>query len=396
MILKKILPYTFIFVIVALFLYSFTQVSLGLTLARASFFQEIQRVFQQIGYFQRDLSTAIFLVIVVLMTFFYIYFLDQAIKKKLKSNLVRNLVIITGLILSFSYVAFSYDLFNYIFDAKIITFYHENPYFKRALDFPGDPMLSFMHWTHRYYPYGPIWLVLTVPLSFAGMQIFLVTYFLFKFLATIFYFGSVYLVYKINKHMNKGSEIFNTVLFALNPLVIIESLVSSHNDIAMVFFALLGIYLYLVKNKLLGIISVVISAAIKIPTAVLLLPMLINILPINKKYKLEGDRFITSIVLLSTLGIFYSMTKLEIQPWYFLWLLPFLSLLKPNKFILCLIIGVTLGLLLRYSVFLYFGNWDGVLVSARNIITISSILLSLFVAFVWSRKKGYNLSSTKV
>ena len=392
MILKKILPYTFIFVIVALFLYSFTQVSLSLTLTRASIFQEVQRSFQQIGFFQRDISTSLFLIIISALFLYYVYFLFLALEKKLKIKTLRNLILITGVVLSFSYIAFSYDLFNYIFDAKIITFYGENPYFKRALDFPGDPMLSFMHWTHRYYPYGPFWLVLTVPLSFAGMQVFLVTYFLFKFLATAFYFGSIFLIYKINKHINKGSEIFNTVLFALNPLVIVEGLVSSHNDIAMVFFALLGIYLYLIKNKLLGIISVVISAAIKIPTLVLLLPMLINILPLNKKYKLEGDRFITSIVVLGAVGIFYSMTRLEIQPWYFLWVLPYLSLLKPNKYVICLSIGISLGLLLRYSVFLYFGNWDGILIPTRNIITIIPIILSLLIAFVWSRKKGYNLS----
>ena len=232
----------------------------------------------------------IFLIIVSGLTLFYIYFLFLALEKKLKIKTLRNITILTGIILSFSYVAFSYDLFNYIFDAKIITFYHENPYLKRALDFPGDPMLSFMHWTHRYYPYGPFWLVLTVPLSFAGLQIFLVTYFLFKFLATVFYFGSVYLIYKINKKINKGSEIFNTVLFAFNPLVIIEALVSSHNDIAMVFFALLGFYLFLLRSRILGIASVIISAAIKIPTIAILLPMSLTFLPIDNNLNLNpGD-----------------------------------------------------------------------------------------------------------
>jgi len=393
MIFKKILPYAYVFVILSLFFYSFTQVSLSLTLTRASFFQGIQRAFQEVGYFNRDISTLIFLIILVLMSVFYIYIINQAIKKKLKKNLVRNLVILSGLILSFSYVAFSFDLFNYIFDAKIITFYGENPYFKKALDFPGDPMLSFMHWTHRYYPYGPFWLILTVPLSFAGFQIFLLTYFLFKFLATGFYFGSVYLIYKISKRLHPGSELLNTVFFALNPLVIIEVLVSSHNDIAMIFFALLGVYLYLIKNKFLGIISVIVSLAIKIPTAVLLLPMAYNLLPIPKKYKLNDEKIIWSFVGLSVLGVLYSMTKLEIQPWYFLWVLPFIALLKLNKYILSIATGISVGLLLRYTEFLYFGNWDQVFI--RNILTISAILISNIVAFVWSRKKENTLENTK-
>ena len=95
MILKKILPYTFIFVIVALFLYSFTQVDLGLTLTRASIFQEVQRGFQQIGYFQRDISTSLFLIIISALFLYYIYFIFLALEKKLKIKTLRNLILIT-------------------------------------------------------------------------------------------------------------------------------------------------------------------------------------------------------------------------------------------------------------------------------------------------------------
>ncbi len=386
----KYFPYTFLFVILLLFFYSFTQVSLGLTFSNYPLLHEIENGFKQIGYFNRPYSTILFLIILSFMSIYFIYFLTLAAKNKLKINLLWKIVILLSIVLSFSYIAFSNDLFNYIFDAKIISFYHQNPYVHKALDFPQDPMLSFMQWTHRVYPYGPFWLALTVPVSYIGLNIFLLTFFLFKILATGFYLGSVYLIYKINKKINPGSEIFNTVFFALNPLVIIESLVSSHNDIAMIFFALLGVYLYLSKNKILGIFAVILSASIKIPTAVLLLPMIIGLIP-SKRYKFTNERLTWSFVILSILGVFYSMTKLEIQPWYFLWVIPFISLLKPNKYVICLAIGTTIGLLLRYTVFLYAGNWDGVLLTVRNSLTIVSILISVVIAFVWSRKKGYNL-----
>lgn len=390
MTLGKIFPYTFIFVVLALFVYSFTQIDLGLTISSFPVLHGVEMGFKEIGYFARPVSTVFYVVIVGLMFIYFIYFLNLSIKKKLKMDVIWKILIISSVILTFSYIAFSHDLFNYIFDAKIITYYHENPYTHKALDFPQDPMLSFMHWTHRIYPYGPFWLVLTAPLSFIGMNVFLLTFFLFKIFATAFYLGSVYLIYKINKKINPGNEIFNTVFFALNPLVIIETLVSSHNDIAMVFFAFLGIYFYLIKSKILGIFLVILSAAIKIPTVLLLLPMVINILPI-KKYHLSSEKFIWSIVALSILGIFYSMTQLEIQPWYFLWALPFISLLRPNKYVICLTLGASIGLLLRYTVFLYSGNWDGVLIVVRNSLTIISIIISVVVAFVWSYKKGYNL-----
>ena len=389
--LSKIIVYSFPLIIIFLFFYSFTQVDLSLTLSQVSIWQTVQKSFQEIGYFNRPLSTALFVLVLAALFAYYIYFLILAYRKKLKIKDIGIIICFTAVILAFSYNAFSYDLFNYIFDGKIITYYHQNPYFHKALDYPNDPMLSFMHWTHRLYPYGPFWLVLTTPLSLIGMNIFLLTFFLFKFLAAGFYLGSVYLIYKINKKINSGWEIFNTILFALNPLVIIESLVSAHNDIAMVFFALLGVYLYVEKNKLLGIFSIFLSAMIKIPTAVLLLPLLINALPF-KKYHLNNEKLTWSFVILSIVGVLYSMTKLEIQPWYFLWVIPFIALLKPNRIVLAASIGFSLGLVLRYVPYLYYGSWDGFALPLRNALTLLCLFVPSIITFVWSRKKGYNLS----
>jgi Gpi18-like mannosyltransferase len=243
-----------------------------------------------------------------------------------------------------------------------------------------------MHWTHRLYPYGPFWLVITVPLSFVGFNVFLINFFLFKFIATLFYAGSVFLIYKINKRINPGSEILNTVLFAFNPLVIIECLVSSHNDIVMVFFALLGIYFYTMNKKILGFIIILLSSQIKIPTVALLAPAIIGFIP-TKRFKFGPKEFILASVAVMTLIFFAALTKYEIQPWYILWVFPFIALLKPNKYLISLIFGISIGLLLRYTVFLYSGNWDGNLVLVRNGLTVLSVLIFLIVGFAWSKKK---------
>ena len=172
------------FAVVALFFYSFTQVDLGLTIMRWQFWQGVQQAFQSIGYFNRPLSTVLYGFIVLLLFVSYLSFLWLAMKKKLQIQYIWKIIGITTLILLFSYNAFSYDLFNYIFDAKIITYYQQNPYEHKALDYQGDPMLAFMHWTHRVYPYGPTWLILTVPLSFFGGLFF------FFFLSLLFFFSS--------------------------------------------------------------------------------------------------------------------------------------------------------------------------------------------------------------
>lgn len=372
--IKRLFPLTYLIAIIALFFYTFTQVDLSLTLSRAGFVQTIEKSFQQIGYFNRPLSTEIYIVILIALFGYYLYFLYLAYKNKIDKKKIWILIISSAIILAPSYTAFSYDIFNYIFDTKIITFYHQSPYLHRALDYPGDPMLSFMHWTHRYYPYGPAWLVITTPLSFIGMNIFLVTYFLFKILIVGLYLGSVYFIGKITQKINPESEKFSLVFFALNPLVIIESLVTSHNDVAMIFFALFGVYLFFLRRKVLAIVLIVISALIKIPSVVLLAPIFLSFIPQNK-IKLNSERYVWLFVLVSLTGLVYSMTKLEIQPWYFLWVMPFICLLKPNKYVVSLTVGVTLGLVLRYAEFLYFGTWDNVFL--RNSLTAAAALFPI-------------------
>src|SRR5689334_11792179 len=73
----------YLLVIFGLFLYSFTQIDLGLTMTRASLFTEIQKSFQHVGYFDRPLSTSLVIVLYILLFAFYIYFIFAARKKLL-------------------------------------------------------------------------------------------------------------------------------------------------------------------------------------------------------------------------------------------------------------------------------------------------------------------------
>src|SRR3989304_7437151 len=195
--MSKLILWGWIISAISLLLYSFTQVDLSLTLSQVSIWQGIQKFFQQIGYFNRPLSTALYLVIIIFMFALYLKTLDMVQNNLLTRKYLWKIILVISVALFFSYNAFSYDFFNYIFDAKIVTFYHQNPYEHKALDYPGDPMLSFMHWTHRTYPYGPMWLLLTVPVSFIGFGYFLVTFYLFKLLMVGSFIWSVYLIRRI-------------------------------------------------------------------------------------------------------------------------------------------------------------------------------------------------------
>lgn len=325
----------------------------------------------------------------LLLFYFYFYLLWRTYKKTLSRKTVWALVSITSGILLFSYNAFSYDLFNYIFDAKIVTYYQQNPYEHKALDYAGDPMLSFMRWTHRIYPYGPFWLVLTVPLSFLGMQFFLPTLFLFKALMVASYIGSIYFIVKIFRKALPDQELFGVVFFAFNPLVIIESLVSAHNDIVMMLLAVLGVYLLIEKRYLYAFFALVLAYGIKFATvsiplalhivATLGLVMFIFYLSRRKVDIIDWRKIFLGLSILMIAPILLASWRTTFQPWYLLFVFPFAALVGSKYFVVIPVAVFSVVGLLQYVPYLYLGNWDPPVPSILAIMLYWGIVVSVVI-----------------
>lgn len=321
--------YLYSLLLILLAVYSYVLVDLNLTFFNSGLWNVIRERLIYLGYFQRDLSVLFYLAIIILLFLFHFYFI-----KKYKQFDPFKISLIIGLILLFSYPFLSHDFFNYMFDAKILTFYHQNPYLHRALDFPNDPWIRFMQWTHRTYPYGPSFLLITLIPSFLGLGKFLLSFMLFKAMFVIFYLKSVYLLGKMNKKY--------AIIFATSPLIIVEGLVSSHNDLIAVALAIIGIYYLQQKKNILSRIFLLFSGGIKYVT----MPLIFLSLK-NKKIQLAV--FVALIGLIGYLSVFS-----EIQPWYFLslfLLLPFYEKLVVNLNIFFA------GLLFSYYPYVRFGEW---------------------------------------
>ena len=80
----KLLFSSYLILLVGLFVYSFTQVDLSLTLSKLSVYQTIEKSLQYVGFYQRPVSTLIFVVIASLLFLFYLSFLYLAKKGQLK------------------------------------------------------------------------------------------------------------------------------------------------------------------------------------------------------------------------------------------------------------------------------------------------------------------------
>lgn len=372
--LKKIILPGWIVGLGALFLYSYTQVDLSLTLSQGSIVQTVQKSFQYIGYFNRPLSTYLYIAIFSFLFFMYVATLKLVAKQRISRKTVWTIIIIATVILTFSYSAFSYDIFNYIFDARIITEYGKNPYLHKALDFPGDPMLSFMHWTHRTYPYGPVWLALTVPLTFIGGNFFFLTFFLFKILISSFFLLTVFFIDKIAQNKKAIAPALAVASFGLNPFVLSESLVSAHNDIVMMGLAMGGVYFLFNKSKKIGFVLFALSIGVKFVTV--LLAVSYSILYLTKSY----TKFLVSAIILMILSVvFVSLSRETFQPWYLLYPAPFVALMFDKKAVFIPAIIMSIATVLYYIPYLYTGGWDAPIPTILNSLIAGSAFCSLII-----------------
>jgi hypothetical protein len=283
-----------------------------------------------------------------------------------------------------SYNAFSYDLFNYLFYPKITIYYHQNPYLQSPLNYPNDSMVHFMRWTGQTYPYGPVWLALSIPLSYLGMGFLIPTLILFKLFMTFSFLGTVYYVQKIVNVINPKLVALSVVFIGLSPLFLIESIVSPHIDIVMMFFALASLYYLLRKKYKVAIVLFALSVGIKF-AIIFALPgyFLIGYLQ-YKKYTFRPDKVLTLLSILMGIAVIVASYRTNFQPWYLVLYLPFAVLVSPQKYYVFIPSIILMSFsLLTYAPNLYLGNSDPPLPLLLNLLNIFMIALSAVLVFCY-------------
>lgn len=371
-------------VLLAFSFWSYIYVDWHLELLRFSWYQNLQKVLWDFGLNQRVLSTATYILIILILYTIYFILLLIAKQKKLNVRQVILLIAVTLGILFLSHPALSHDIFNYIMTAKIVTFYRENPWVIMPIEFLDEPMLNFLHAGNKIVLYGPIWVFLSLLPSFLGQNIFLLTFMFFKLLIITFFIGLLKIIHIINLELKNKNTLLNFVLFAFNPLVLIETLSSSHNDIVMMFFALLSFYLLMKRKFLSSIFSFLFSVGIKYATIVLLPVYLYTFYRSWQKREVNYGKIFLWATVLMYLVFFLSPWREELYPWYLIWPLSFLALLDGFTKIKILSIALSFGLLLRYAPFMLTFSWFGTTPFIKKIVTLVPVLFT--VIFLASRK----------
>lgn len=333
----------------------------------------------------RPLLSYAYLSLIIGLIIFYLLIIKTWPKKQ-KLSWWLPLLIASPLLLSNN--ALSYDVFNYIFNAKMVIVYHANPHIKVALDFFYDNWTRFMHNTHTPAPYGYGWTVLSLFPYILGGGKFLPTWISFRF----FSFVSLGLLSLILTRFTQLKSNKWLLIVLINPLLLIEVVSNFHNDLWMIFPAMISLLLVTQTKKskfqlgdkikpwlriILSLFLLIFSAFIKLATLSLLPLWLALVLPWRKLWPQmhtwvkNNWAFLASIALF--LPLLTSRSK-QFLPWYLSWSFVWIPLMmtsqvKIKKWWKLWLLSLSLSSLFRYLPFLWAGNYEGEVVNRQLLIT---------------------------
>lgn len=410
----------------AYIVWSYSLTDPNLVLINNSFYWRLQNFMWQTFFHNSVLLTQAFLFIITGWFLSFLWLVSslkeaQWQRVKLDSRLILIYLAITIPML-FAYNALSHDVFNYIFNAKMVTYYEANPHLEVALSFADDEWTRFMHNTHTPAPYGYIWTGLSlIPYAIGGGK-FITTWLAFSAFSLISLFALLVTLILSAKHwLAKIPQLWLLSLVLMNPLVLIEVIGNSHNDLWMMVPAISSLLFFTqiktiswssVKWFLLGFTAILVSIGIKFATLALL-PLIaiilfekiallqvfnqfkygpINLIPESISSLLGrwlDEKLVALIPLLASILMFLPLLTSRSQqfhPWYLLWPLVWLPLIK-NSWWRNLMIIFSLSSLWRYAPWLMSGGFEGDVLLHQKLIT--WVPAGLFVLYsIFKNKKN--------
>ena len=356
--------------LISLSIFSFGFVDPNLELSTSLAFSMFHEPVRQLVFEQRPIASIVFMVILFGLYWVYI--------RSLIHGLWKMSMVLLGVcaILVFSYPALTHDLFNYITTAKMTYFYGENPYVVMPIEIPNEPYLAFTRAANKYALYGPVWILISFVPHFLGMDSIWQTIIAFKCINAIAYALFSYFIYKTTQSYK------NVIFFALNPLVLIEALVSGHNDIFMMLLALVGFWLWTanpMRSKILGFLLIFLSWFTKGATVILSPLFFVKRIPWEKT-------LLIAYCLMSFVFIVVAPLREELYPWYAVWIIMIASLLPLSKyaFIYWFTIVLSFSLELRHLPYMWMGYYEGPGPMLRLLLTV--VPISLFLVFYFFKR----------
>lgn len=398
--MKTTLWFAFYFLVLALYaLFSFSLTDPNLVLTTWSPYWNFQQWMWQTFFSNHQLLAQTYFVLLAAALVGW-YGLLKSLPTELGYKRVLVMALCLGVPLLFSYNALSHDVFNYIFNAKMIMVYGEDPHVQVALDHSDDLWTRFMHNTHTPAPYGYGWTVFSLLPYSLGFGKFLLTWLAFRglnFLAVPILFVVLMRLAQALKAKVYAKD-FAALFF--HPLFLIEVLSNNHNDLWMLIPAVASMWVLFKANKkptllslFLSLVLLCVSISTKMATIVLLPFWLLGVwryisvaakgkqLPaqfrrvMDTLYALSIENFGIIASILLFVPLFSSRSQL-FHPWYLLWAFIWLPLIGV-KWWRVLLFAFAISSLFRYVPWLLAGGFEGNVLQQQQAVTWLGGLLTL-------------------
>lgn len=247
------------------------------------------------------------------LTWFIGAFSGWIFLRKLDSALQKYVIAIICL-LAFLSPPWSQDVFNYVASSRTWMIYDKNPYLY-SLHFlnPDDPFLGASVWDIHVTPYGPLMTFLQAPLGYLsllaepyfanlGRSAILIPVYGFKLTLLLLHFLNIALVSSIAKELGYEKDFQKEAiwLYALNPIILYESIATGHNDLILASLLLFGFYLFVKKQTLFSSLFALLAFLCKYTSGILLAFYLVYFLSKKEFSKLFIFLVLSTLVILNT------------------------------------------------------------------------------------------------
>ncbi len=406
---KKNFSWSFIFYFTVLVFYSIFSYALvhpSLVLANWPLYWQFQTWIWANIFNQKFLLAFIYVILIISLWLGFYFTYRWLVKANLNLKSFFLILVLFCCPLVISYNALSADLFNYIFNAKLIINYQVNPHVVQPWTV-DDQWLRFIQNANGLVPYGYGWTFLSfIPYGIYWPNLFsleqvkfvptLLNFKIFMALGFLFTFWVVVRLYK--KIYQKEINTAQLALFFFNPLVLIELVGNSHNDVWMIL-PVFGAFLILFSQKKLTIslsafslILFLISTQIKFATILLLpiwfylviakLPQYSFIVTLINKINYFKLSWLDCSVILMFLPLLTNRS-VQFYPWYLIWSLIFIPFLK-NNFLSSLLLGFSLSSLFRYTPWLFTNEYSDWIIGMQKFISLGMGTALGLIIFIFS------------
>ncbi|MDT8307880.1 MAG: polyprenol phosphomannose-dependent alpha 1,6 mannosyltransferase MptB, partial [Anaerolineae bacterium] len=173
------------------------------------------------------------------------YLLAYRTSRSVTLNLaaILGITVVLALPLLFTYPINANDVFRYYVRGRITAVHGASPLVVAPDQFPEDPFVPLAgEWAGETSPYGPVWEMVAGAVAALSGENLLAALLSFKVLALAAHLGSAALIWW--QQPEASLKVERTVLWALNPALLLMFAVDAHNDSLLLFWLLLGTALF--------------------------------------------------------------------------------------------------------------------------------------------------------